>query len=167
MNKSIMSLVILGAISTPAIAEMNSHDHMSSEMGMEHNAMSMPSVSAVGMPANGAQPDKVIPVVLSDDMTIQFKSSTPIKPGDIVQFAIMNKGKQSHEFSIGSPKEQADYRAMLSSMPNHHKTDGSSVVVKPGQAQRMLWHFHGTTTVEFDCNMSGHYGKGMTKTLVL
>lgn len=41
---------------------------------MDHSSMGgMVATFAVGMPANGAKPDKVVHVLLSDDMKITFK----------------------------------------------------------------------------------------------
>jgi uncharacterized cupredoxin-like copper-binding protein len=146
-------------------------DHGSMEMDhsqMDHSSMmNMQGMSDVGMPALGAKPDKVVAVILSDDMRITFKKPVTIEPNDVVQFVVMNTGKLDHEFSIGSVKEQLEHREMMKTMPSHAHDSGSAVTVKPGKAQQLLWHFHGDNKVELACNLPGHAEAGMVKKLVL
>jgi uncharacterized cupredoxin-like copper-binding protein len=181
MNKTLLTLA-LTLTATTAFAQMDhgsmNHDNIDhsqmphGEMDhskMDHSSMTgMPGMSAVGMPANGAKPDKVVHVILSDDMTIKFKKEVKIEPNDVVQFVVMNTGKISHEFTIGSPKEQLEHREMMKTMGGDHMHDsGNSVTVKPGKAKQLLWHFHGDNKVEFACNIPGHAEAGMVKALEL
>ncbi|MEO9494843.1 MAG: copper-binding protein [Vibrio splendidus] len=129
--------------------------------------MDMEGMSEVGMLATGAKPDKVVHVLLSDDMKITFKNKVDIEPNDVVQFVVMNAGKIDHEFSIGSAEEQLEHREMMKKMGNHHHDSGSTVTVKPGKAKQMLWHFHGDNHVEFACNIPGHAEAGMAKSITL
>ncbi|CAH1564952.1 copper-resistant cuproprotein CopI [Vibrio rotiferianus] len=147
-------------------------DHGSMKMDhskMDHsNMMDMPGMSAVGMPAKGAKPDKVVHVLLSDDMTIKFKKDVKIEPNDVMQFVVMNTGKINHEFTIGSAKEQLEHREMMKAMTGGHMHDsGNSVTVEPGKAKQLLWHFHGDNKVEFACNIPGHAEAGMVKKIEL
>jgi uncharacterized cupredoxin-like copper-binding protein len=135
---------------------------------MDHSNMQMEGMSAVGMPATGAKPDKVVHVVLNDDMSINFVRDIKIEPNDVVQFVVMNKGKIDHEFAIGSVAEMAEHREMMKDMSDHHHHDsGNAVTVKPGKAKQLLWHFHGESEVEFACNIPGHYEAGMGKKIEL
>ncbi|UQV23221.1 copper-resistant cuproprotein CopI [Vibrio sp. J383] len=144
-------------------------DHSMMKDGkMDHsNMMNMEGMSEVGMPATGAKPDKVVHVLLSDDMKITFKNKVDIEPNDVVQFVVMNTGKIDHEFSIGSASEQLEHREMMKNMGNHAHDSGSTVTVKPGKAKQLLWHFHGDNNVEFACNIPGHAEAGMVKALTL
>ncbi|CAH6892168.1 Copper-binding protein [Vibrio chagasii] len=155
---------------------MNSGDMDHSKMNhsmmkggkMDHSIMmNMDGMSEVGMPATGAKPDKVVHVLLSDDMKITFKNKVNIEPNDVVQFVVMNTGKVDHEFSIGSSEEQLEHREMMKNMGNHAHDSGSTVTVKPGKAKQMLWHFHGDNHVEFACNIPGHAEAGMVKSVTL
>ncbi|MCG9568284.1 copper-resistant cuproprotein CopI [Vibrio chagasii] len=155
---------------------MNSGDMDHSKMNhsmmkggkMDHSIMmNMDGMSEVGMPATGAKPDKVVHVLLSDDMKITFKNKVNIEPNDVVQFVVMNTGKVDHEFSIGSSDEQLEHREMMKNMGNHAHDSGSTVTVKPGKAKQMLWHFHGDNHVEFACNIPGHAEAGMVKSVTL
>lgn len=143
-------------------------DHSMMKDGkMDHSMMNMEGMSEVGMPATGAKPDKVVHVLLSDDMKITFKNKVDIEPNDVVQFVVMNTGKIDHEFSIGSATEQLEHREMMKNMGNHAHDSGSTVTVKPGKAKQLLWHFHGDNNVEFACNIPGHAEAGMVKSLTL
>ncbi|MEF1340859.1 copper-binding protein, partial [Vibrio rotiferianus] len=113
MKKTLITLA-LALTTTTAFAQMDhsnmdhgnmDHSNMKHEnmdhgdMKMDHskmdhsNMMGMPGMSAVGMPAKGAKPDKVVHVILGDDMTIKFKKDVKIEPNDVVQFVVMNTGK--------------------------------------------------------------------------
>ena len=143
-------------------------DHSMMKDGkMDHSMMNMEGMSEVGMPATGAKPDKVVHVLLSDDMKITFKNKVDIEPNDVVQFVVMNTGKIDHEFSIGSASEQLEHREMMKNMGNHAHDSGSTVTVKPGKAKQLLWHFYGDNNVEFACNIPGHAEAGMLKKIEL
>ncbi|MEZ8794188.1 cupredoxin family protein [Vibrio splendidus] len=179
MKKTLIAIALMLTTAT-AFAEMDhsmmkngemDHSKMDHSMmkdgKMDHSMMNMEGMSEVGMPATGAKPDKVVHVLLSDDMKITFKNKVDIEPNDVVQFVVMNTGKIDHEFSIGSASEQLEHREMMKNMGNHAHDSGSTVTVKPGKAKQMLWHFHGDNNVEFACNIPGHAEAGMVKSLTL
>ncbi|UPR32842.1 copper-binding protein [Vibrio crassostreae] len=179
MKKTLIAIALTLTTAT-AFAEMDhsmmkngemDHSKMDRSMmkdgKMDHSMMNMEGMSEVGMPATGAKPDKVVHVLLSDDMKITFKNKVDIEPNDVVQFVVMNTGKIDHEFSIGSASEQLEHREMMKNMGNHAHDSGSTVTVKPGKAKQMLWHFHGDNNVEFACNIPGHAEAGMVKSLTL
>ncbi len=150
-------------------SQMSSGSMKMDGTNMDHgNMMNMDGMSDVGMPANGAKPNKVVHVILSDKMKITFKKEVNIEPDDVVQFVVMNTGKIEHEFTIGSEAEQLMHREMMKNMNGQHMHDmGNSVTVEPGKAKQMLWHFHGDKNVEFACNIPGHAETGMIKKITL
>ena len=171
MKKTVLALIMTLASTTVLADEMGhgSMDHSKMDHSkMDHSGMKMDGMSAVGMPAKGAKPDKVIHVMLSDDMKIRFKKEVQIEANDVVQFVVMNTGKIDHEFSIGSMEEQLKHREMMRNMTSGHDHDsGSTVTVKPGKAKTLLWHFHGEPDVEFACNIPGHAEAGMVKSIMV
>ncbi|MEF1173104.1 copper-resistant cuproprotein CopI [Vibrio sinaloensis] len=178
MKKTLITLAIT-MFSTGVLADAMDHSKMDhsnmdhGEMKMDHskmdhsNMMNMEGMSEVGMPAKGAKPDKVVHVILTDDMKINFKKDVKIEPNDVVQFVVMNAGKIDHEFSIGSAQEQLKHREMMKNIGSHAHDSGSTVTVKPGKAKQLLWHFHGDKNVEFACNIPGHAEAGMVKKITL
>ncbi|CAH7035935.1 Copper-binding protein [Vibrio chagasii] len=170
MKKTLITIALTITASTAfAAMDHSAGDHSNMDhSGMDHSIMmNMDGMSEVGMPATGAKPDKVVHVLLSDDMKITFKNKVNIEPNDVVQFVVMNTGKVDHEFSIGSSEEQLEHREMMKNMGNHVHDSGSTVTVKPGKAKQMLWHFHGDNHVEFACNIPGHAEAGMVKSVTL
>lgn len=184
MKKTLLTLSLMMATTSVAVyANMDhsnmdhgqikmNHGKMEHHGDMDHSNMDMSSMkmgdmkgmSDVGMPAKGAKPNKVIQVILADDMTIKFKGNAEIKPDDVVQFVVMNTGKIDHEFTIGSHDEQVKHREMMRNMSGSHKHDmGNAVTVSPGKAKQLTWHFHGDNNVEFACNIPGHAEAGMVK----
>ncbi|MUK28459.1 copper-resistant cuproprotein CopI [Aliivibrio fischeri] len=173
MKKTALAIA-LTLVASSAMAEMDHSkmDHGSMDMKSmdmsKMDGMSMKDMNAVGMPATGMKPDKVVHVILSDDMKITFKKEVNIEPNDIVQFVIMNTGKIDHEFAIGNEAEQLEHREMMKKMTSGHAHDsGSTVTVKPGKAKQIIWHFHGDKNVEFACNIPGHAEAGMVKKITL
>ncbi len=150
-------------------SQMSSGNMMMNGSSVDHgNMMDMDGMSAVGMPATGAKPDKVVHVILSDNMKITFKKEVKIEPNELVQFVVMNTGKMDHKFTIGSQSEQLEHRQMMKNMTGQHMHDmGNTVTVEPGKAKQLLWHFHGDNNVEFACNIPGHAEAGMTKKMTL
>ncbi|MCZ4292966.1 MULTISPECIES: copper-binding protein [Vibrio] len=171
MKKTLLSIMLsvtaMGAQANVDHANMN-HGEMGASK-MDHSMMmNMEGMSDVGMPAKGAKPDKVVHVLLSDDMKIRFKQDVKIEPNDVVQFVVLNTGKMNHEFTIGSEQEQLKHREMMKTMSAGHMHDsGNSVTVEPGKAKQLLWHFHGDSNVELACNIAGHAEAGMVKKMAL
>lgn len=147
--------------------DMMDHSNMDHSTMDHSNMMGMQRTSSVGMPANGAKPDKVVHVILNDDKTITFKKDVKIEPNDVVQFVVMNAGSESHEFSIGSMKELQSHRKMMAAMAGMEHDTKNSIVVEPKKARQFMWHFHGDNNVEFACNFKGHAEAGMTKSIKL
>ncbi len=181
MKKTIAVLTIALSISVP-ITFANPMDHskmdhstmmeqgsMKMMSGMSMEGMSMAGMSDVGMPAIGVKPNKVVHVMLSDDMKITFKKDVKVETNDVVQFVIMNTGKIDHEFTIGSAQEQLAHREMMTSMKmdHHEEMSSNSVTVKPGKATQLLWHFQGVKDIQFACNILGHAEAGMLKNITL
>ena len=121
-------------------------------------------MSAVGMPmpVDSTAATKTITVHMMDSMKFNFSDLAGIKKGDIIKFVVMNKGKIPHEFGIGSIEEQTAHRKMMQSMPGMKHEDGATVSVEPGMSKDLIWHFMGdATTVQFACNVPGHFEAGM------
>ncbi|KUI97410.1 hypothetical protein VRK_35990 [Vibrio sp. MEBiC08052] len=172
MMKKLTLAIALTISSSVAFADTNNaqnHGSMNNGTNMNHrNMMNMDHMSDVGMPATGVKPNKVVHVLLSDDMKITFKKEINIAPNDVVQFVVMNTGKIDHEFTIGSEAEQLMHRDMMKEMNGQHMHDmGNAVTVEPGKAKQLMWHFHGEKNVEFACNIPGHAEAGMTKNITL
>ncbi|SDG48393.1 Uncharacterized copper-binding protein, cupredoxin-like subfamily [Onishia taeanensis] len=118
------------------------------------------------------------------DRTISFEAGdmwfTPdelaITPGKTVKFEITNTGNLKHEFVIGTAEAQAKHREMMLEMASggghdmsggHHGGDHGdgmpSVTIAPGGTATLVWTApQDTDTLEFACNIPGHYESGMS-----
>ena len=83
------------------------------------------------------------------------------KPGEVIRFVVTNKGQLRHEFSLGTPEEQENMRAMMRQMPDMiHNTD-TVVSIEPGETKTLTWVVPRDATTEFSCNIPGHSEGGM------
>ena len=155
-----VSLLALGFSGASFAAGSDDHGH-SKEKSTEGHDDGGHKMSAVGMPAKTGDATKTITVDLLDTMKFNFSYLDDIKKGDIVKFVVMNKGKITHEFGIGSIEEQTAHRKMMQSMPGMKHEDGATVSVEPGKSKEIVWQFMGDSTVQFACNVPGHFEAGM------
>jgi len=88
------------------------------------------------------------------------------EPGETIRFEITNTGTTLHEFTIGPPAVQRRHRRemkemMQSSSSNMGHTHANATLVEPGETEAVIWHFTKVKTIEFGCNIPGHYEAGM------
>ncbi|MEX1196377.1 MAG: cupredoxin family protein [Pseudohongiellaceae bacterium] len=96
-----------------------------------------------------------------------------IDAGTTVRFVIRNQGDLVHEFNIGTVamhEEHQDEMARMieqgairagrieQGMSHDH---ANSVLLEPGESGEILWKFTTSSTLEFACNIPGHYQSGM------
>lgn len=120
-------------------------------------------ISIVGKPAKQAAVTQVIQVVAADDMRFYFSSDKTLHEGDVVQFDVINAGKVTHEFSIGSEKEQQAHLKMMRKMPDMVHHHGNAITLKPGEQKSLIWQFKAGDEAVFACNIPGHFEAGMYK----
>lgn len=103
-----------------------------------------------------------------------------VKEGETIRFVVINKGEFLHEFNIGTRDSHGEHQKMMammvqhgmltatklvsmdhSAMPGMKHDDPNSVLVEPGQTKELVWNFPKGGTLEFACNMPGHYEAGM------
>lgn len=117
------------------------------------------------------------------DRTIAFEAGdmwfTPgkldIAPGKTVEFEITNTGNLPHEFVIGDAAAQEEHREMMRQMASSdghdmsaehhaggHGDEMPAVTIAPGETATLVWTApQDALTVEFACNIPGHYESGM------
>lgn len=122
--------------------------------------------------------------------------SIKVRAGETVRFVLRNGGEFLHEFNIGTvPMHAAHQREMAAMMErgmltptgmNGHSMnangsakngaaskpatmkhdDPNSVLVEPGKTKELVWKFGKAMTLEFACNIPGHYESGMVGKVV-
>ncbi|WP_027921668.1 plastocyanin/azurin family copper-binding protein [Pseudomonas sp. URMO17WK12:I12] len=142
-----------------------------------------------GQPAAAAKATRSVEVVMGD-MSFTPKA-IDIKAGETIRFVLVNKGQLLHEFNLGDAamhaKHQQEMLQMQQSgmlMPNGMKEmdhgamagmdhgmmkhdDPNSVLVEPGKTAELTWTFTKASSLEFACNIPGHYQAGMVGKLTV
>lgn len=144
---------------------------------------------AIGEPGKAAKSTRVVQVKLVDNA--YEPESIQVKPGETVKFVLSNEGQLLHEFNIGTAEMHAAHQKEMAMMMEHgmltptgvnknmngmdhskagmgkagmgemKHDDPNSVLVGPGQTKELTWKFSKDITLEFACNIPGHYESGM------
>ena len=141
-----------------------------------------------GQPAPAAKASRSVEVVMGD-MTFTPKA-IEIKAGETVRFVLVNKGQLLHEFNLGDAAMHARHQQEMLQMQQHgmltptgvtamdhsamagmghgmQHDDPNSVLVEPGKTAELTWTFTKATSLEFACNIPGHYQAGMVGKLTV
>lgn len=134
--------------------------------------------------ANAADVERTISVEAGD---MWFDpEEMDIAPGETVQFDITNTGSIEHEFVIGDKAAQEAHREMMQDMGGSHGEGGHgghgghdmaegehggqmpAVTIAAGETQSLIWTApENVESLEYACNIPGHYESGMYGTLNL
>lgn len=134
------------------------------------------------------QPGKPEDVVRTIDITMYDNYYEPevinVSQGETVRIRVTNQGALVHEFNIGTAAmhqahqkemmmmvehgvllgDRIDHDMMNMDMGNGHTMkhdDPNSVLLEPGQSGEIIWTFSQQSSLEFACNVPGHYQAGM------
>ena len=145
-----------------------------------------------GQPAPAAKATRSVEVVLND-MSFDPKA-IQVKAGETIRFVLVNKGQLLHEFNLGDAAMHAAHqremlqmqqsgmltptgmKEMSHDMPGMDHAamghgmkhdDPNSVLVEPGKTAELTWTFSKATSLEFACNIPGHYQAGMVGKLTV
>ena len=142
---------------------------------------------AFGEAAKAEQATRTVTITMRDNL--YEPESLTVKPGEIVRFVLVNKGELLHEFNIGTAAMHAKHQEEMAMMMQHgmltptgmnhdmskmdhskmggmnmgdmKHDDPNSVLVEPGKSAEIVWKFPKEATLEFACNVPGHYESGM------
>lgn len=114
----------------------------------------------VGEPGHAGHVNRTIQIEASDSMRF-IPSYLEVRQGETIRFVIHNTGKVRHEFSLGSHAALMEHQAMMMQNPAMVHQEAGKVTLDPGARGEVLWHFSGAGTVEFACQMPGHWAAGM------
>lgn len=136
----------------------------------------------VGEPGKAENVTRTIEVNLYDNY--YEPEEIDITPGEIIRFKLINRGEFVHEFNIGTPDMHANHQEEMMMMVEHgvlesdkinydmmsmdmggdhmmSHDDPNAVLLEPGDVAEVIWKFGDATTLEFACNILGHYDSGM------
>ncbi|MCO7609361.1 cupredoxin family protein [Pseudomonas chlororaphis] len=146
-----------------------------------------------GQPAPAAKASRSVEVVMGD-MSFNPKA-LEIKAGETVRFVLINKGQLLHEFNLGNAAMHAEHQQEMLKMQQSgmltptgmqaldhgamghgsmagmdhgmRHDDPNSVLVEPGKQAELTWTFSKSGSLEFACNIPGHYQAGMVGKLTV
>lgn len=107
-----------------------------------------------------------------------------VQLGETIRFKLINNGEFVHEFNIGTPEMHAEHQDEMMMMVEHgvlesdkinhdmmdmdmgsghvmSHDDPNSMLMEPGDVAEIIWTFSADATLEFACNVPGHYDSGM------
>ena len=141
--------------------------------------------TAIGEPGKAAEASRTVTIVMGDNY--YEPERIEVSAGETIRFIVQNKGEFLHEFNIATPEMHAAHQKEMAVMFEHgmltptridHEMmkmdhakmgmshsmkhdDPNSVLLEPGQSGELIWTFPSSGTLEFACNIPGHYETGM------
>ncbi|WP_252275544.1 cupredoxin domain-containing protein [Pseudomonas subflava] len=151
-----ISCALLCVLSLPALAAGDHGGHGSHAHGEQ-------AASSFGQPAAAGQATRTVEVVLGD--MYYRPDSLEVQAGETVRFVLKNEGKLPHEFSLGDAASHAEHQQQMLAMQQMghgmlHE-DATTASVAPGERAELTWTFAEAGTLQFACNIPGHYQAGM------
>ena len=136
----------------------------------------------IGEPGKASEVNRTITITLTDDLF--SLENIDVRKGETIRFALQNKGDSVHEFNIGTAKmheahqkemmlmvergvlepDKINYAQMKMDMgggKTMEHNDPNSVLLEPKKSGEIVWKFNSDATLEFACNIPGHYESGM------
>lgn len=92
-------------------------------------------------------------------------SKLQVREGETVRFVVVNRGRQPHEFVVGTRKVLDAHAALMRRFPQMDHDEANAVHVAPGRRKSLAWTFNRPGEFSFACLMPGHYEAGMTGTV--
>lgn len=145
--------------------------------------------AAIGEPGKAAEASRTVTIVMGDNY--YEPERIEVSAGETIHFIVQNKGEFLHEFNIATPEMHAAHQQEMAVMFEHgmltptridhemmkmdhakmgmahsiQHDDPNSVLLEPGQSGELIWKFPSSGTLEFACNIPGHYETGMVGTV--
>jgi uncharacterized cupredoxin-like copper-binding protein len=136
--------------------------------------------ASIGKPGKAAEVSRTIEVIMTDNRFAP--ESISVAKGETVRFVVRNRGEAVHEFNIGTAAMHAGHQKEMAKMFEHGvlevdkihhdkmkmpgpagmaHDDPNSVLLEPGDSGEIVWRFSNPVSLEFACNLPGHYETGM------
>lgn len=135
-----------------------------------------------GKPGKATAATRTIDITMHDNY--YEPESIDVKEGETVRFRVKNAGEFVHEFNIATGDMHKAHapemmmmvehgvlmpdhidmeaaKAMQASMGHGMHNDPNSALLEPGKSGEVVWTFPEHATLEFACNVPGHYESGM------
>ena len=129
--------------------------------------------TSFGKPGDPAKVDRTIEVVAKGlDYGID---KLQFRAGETVRFVVTNESELVHDFTIGDAATQKAHREEMMKMMDQggmasgemKHDDTNAVFLRPGETKELVWTFTESGTLEYACNVPGHYEAGMKGPIVV
>lgn len=129
--------------------------------------------ASFGKPGEPAKVDRTIEVVARGlDYGID---KLRVRTGETIRFVVTNKSELPHDFTIGDAATQKAHREEMKKMMEQRgmasggmkHDDTNAVFLQPGETKELVWTFTEPGTIEYACNVPGHYEAGMRGPIVV
>lgn len=117
-----------------------------------------------GIAGDAAAVRRTVAVGMSDDMRFS-PSAITVREGETVKFVVRNRGRQMHEFVIGTKQELEAHAALMLKFPDMEHDEPYMAHVAPGKTAEIVWTFNRPGRFEFACLIAGHFQAGMVGTI--
>ena len=140
------------------------------------------AASEGGEPGDAQQVSRTIEIVMHDNYFEPEQLS--FAAGETVRLKVRNEGALVHEFNIGTTAMHEAHQGQMQMMVEHGVIQGdhlnhermkmdmggghtmehnhaNSLLLEPGQEAELVWTFARSDSLEFACNVPGHYQAGM------
>jgi uncharacterized cupredoxin-like copper-binding protein len=137
---------------------------------------------AFGEPGKASDVKRTIEIEMHDNYYKPEKIT--VKAGETVRFKVINKGEFLHEFGLGTAAMHKAHQKQMMTMWEHgmieadrinpekmkmdhgdghmmKHDDPNSILLEPGKSGEIVWKFTKPMSIEFACNIPGHYESGM------
>lgn len=153
---------------------------LSASMQLAHAGAGHGEAKKIGTPGKADAVSRTLEIALLD---IYFEpEAIAIQQGETVRFVVRNDGQLVHEFNIGTASMHAGHQQEMLMMQEHgmllpdrivthtaemsddhsmQHDDPNSLLLEPGASGELIWQFTTDATLEFACNVPGHYQAGM------
>ena len=138
--------------------------------------------TAIGEPGKASDVSRTVEVTAGDNFYEPEKIE--VKAGETVRFVITNTGAVVHDFTLGTAEMHVAHQKEMAMMVEHGVIEGdkinremmkmdmgggrtmehndpNSALLEPGETAELVWKFTEPMTLEFACNVPGHYESGM------
>ena len=125
-----------------------------------HAAVAAPEQQPWGIAGRPGAVRRTIDIAMADDMTFT-PAVIEVRQGETVRLRLRNRGKEMHEFVLGTAAEIEAHAAMMKKFPSMEHDDPWMVHVPPGRSGDMVWTFNRAGDFDFACLIKDHYELGM------
>jgi len=138
--------------------------------------------TGIGKPGKVSEASRTVTVTMTDNRYSPEKIE--VKKGETIRFVLKNEGEFVHEFNIGTATMHKAHQKEMMMMVEHgvlepdkinyarmkmdmgggktmEHNDPNSALVEPKKSAEIIWKFDTNATLEFACNVPGHYESGM------